>query len=51
MMQEVGEEVMASCRGIEQFTGDDGEVARCLAEILRFLADHGWRPVPGRGRS
>ena len=45
LMQDVGEEVMAACRGIEQSTGDDGEV-RHLAEILRFLADHGWRPPP-----
>jgi hypothetical protein len=48
MMQDVGEEVMAACRGIDPSTGDDKEV-RHLAELLRFLADHGWRPPPGSG--
>jgi hypothetical protein len=45
-MQEVGEEVLAACQGIDRSGGDDVEV-RHLAELLRFLADHGWRPPPG----
>jgi hypothetical protein len=47
-MQHVGEEVMAACWAIDRSAGDDGEV-RHLAEVLRFLADHGWRPPPGSG--
>jgi hypothetical protein len=48
MMQDVGEEVMVACRGIDRSAGD-GEV-RHLAEVLRFLSDHGWRP-PARWRT
>jgi hypothetical protein len=48
MMQDVGEEVMAACRGIDRSAGDDGGV-RHLAELLRFLADHGWRPPSRSG--
>ena len=43
MLQEVGEELMAVCRGLESSSGSGRDVHQ-LAEVLRFLADHGWRP-------
>src|SRR5262249_61934625 len=43
-----GRGVMAACRQIGRCAGDDGEM-RHLAELLRFLADHGWRPPSQSG--
>jgi hypothetical protein len=43
LMQRVGEELMALCRAGEPGAGSPRDVHH-LAEILRFLAGHGWRP-------